>query len=291
MKTLLQYQGCNRTEHSVLCGLRGRILCAWLLLALYPAPAPLLADASPTERSPGEHSSNVPLVALASSFRTLWPDLMDAYLEETGNAAARTSFASSGLLTTQIRHGAPFELFLSADKASVQQLDELGRTQGQSATLAYGTLCLVRLASTAPAESVSAPLEELSQRIERSDSFKLAIPNPQHAPYGVAARQALEQAGAWPLPAGTLLNAENAAQTLQYVLSGAVDFAIVPLTLVVQPPDKLHVTRLTPSGYEPVVHEMALLTPAGDAAEALFHWLQGESAGELLGRYGLTPAR
>ncbi|WP_157735940.1 molybdate ABC transporter substrate-binding protein [Granulosicoccus antarcticus] len=243
-----------------------------------------------------ESHSEPPLVALASSFRTLWPELMQAYRSETGEIEPRTSFASSGLLTTQIRHGAPFELYLSADQSTVQQLATLGKTHDAGVTLATGAISLVwRTATQTPAQAnvgkalPQSGLQVMIGKLEKSEPFKLTIPNPRHAPYGIAAKQALDSAGLWPLPAGYLLSAENAAQTLQFALTGAVDYALVPDTLVMQLPPELQKMPLEPGSYEPVIHQMVLLNPARTGAQTLYEWLQGESAASILSRYGLTP--
>lgn len=239
-------------------------------------------------------ASTEPAVALASSFRTLWPALMDAYRMETGAAAPRSSFASSGLLTTQIRHGAPFELFLSADIASVALLHELGKTKDAGTPLATGRISLLAASSADHhldgLPSLATLLAE-SDKDQEASSFTIALPNPRHAPYGVAARQALSSYGLWPLPRGTVLAAENAAQALQFALSGAVDYAIVPSILLTQVPPRLQVTDIAADSHEPVVHQMALLSSASVSALALYEWLQGDNALAVLTRFGLEPAR
>lgn len=260
-----------------------RSLCFALLLCTNAVPVQ------------AESVSQPPLVALASSFRTLWPELMQAYRSQTGETEPRTSFASSGLLTTQIRHGAPFDLFLSADQATVKQLDELDKTLDAGVILAKGTLSLIWSSSNASQHSNSGKqpdqsgLQGMIDKLESGDSFKLAIPNPRHAPYGVAARQALESSGLWPLPEGSLLSAENAAQTLQFAMTGAVDYALVPDTLVWQLPAELQKVPLNPDSYEAVIHQMVRLKPAGAQSQVLYDWLQSESAARILSRYGLTP--
>jgi molybdate transport system substrate-binding protein len=171
----------------------------------------------------------------------------------------------------------------------------LGKTRDAGITLARGTLSLVWRSSNDTLENSEqdprAALSALKRNLDSAQSFKLAIPNPQHAPYGIAARQALESAGLWPLPPGYLLNAENAVQTLQFALSGAVDYAIVPDTLLVDLPSTLEKMSLEPASYEAVIHQMVLLTSAGSAAQTLYDWLQSESAKAIFTRYGLTPER
>ncbi len=292
MTTLLHAQATDSAKHSALRQLQGKrhSVCVALLLLITVFSVTALAQSPP------------PLVALASSFRGPWPELMQAYRTETGQAEPRTSFASSGLLTTQIRHGAPFELYLSADIMTVQQLQILGKTREPGITLARGTLSLVWQDAREPlasgsdspetsdsGNSAKAGLDALAMKLESAQAFKLAIPNPRHAPYGIAARQALEKAGLWPLPAGYLLNAENASQTLQFALSGAVDYAIVPDTLALQIPDTLQKMPLEPGSYDPVIHQMVLLNAAGANAQVLFDWLQGETAATILTRFGLIP--
>lgn len=288
MITLLHAQATGSAEHNVVRHLRGKrhVVRVALILPVTVFSFTALAQ------------TPAPLVALASSFRGPWPELMQAYRSETGQAEPRTSFASSGLLTTQIRHGAPFELYLSADQTTVQQLQALGKTREPSITLARGTLSLVWQAmasdsdsqnTSGGADAVTTGLDSLAMKLEKAEAFKLAIPNPRHAPYGIAARQALESAGLWPLPSGYLLNAENAAQTLQFALSGAVDYAIVPDTLVFQIPDTLQKMPLAPGSYDTVVHQMVLLDAAGENAQSLFDWLQADTAATILTRFGLAP--
>jgi len=256
-----------------------------LTLLLFTATVPPLTLA---EEQP-------PQVALASSFRDLWPELSRLYSEQTGQAAPRTSFASSGLLSTQIRHGAPFELYLSADESTVDILHKTGKTRDEGTVLAFGALSLVSLRTSADAQNASsAPqksgLGQLDTRLENREAFRIAIPNPAHAPYGKAAREALQYHNTWPLPAGYLLNAENASQTFQFALTGAVDFAIVPDTLLHKAPPGMSIWSLPADSYTAVLHKVVLLNGAGPAAEQLFRWLQGSAAASVLARYGLTPA-
>lgn len=241
----------------------------------------------------GSAADDPALVAVASSFRELWPDLLEQYRQQTGEAAPRASFASSGLLTSQIRHGAPFQLFLSADQATVQSLDELGLTVDQGVSLAQGRLSLISRAadSDSDSESHDSALDQLAEKLQNAIPFRLAIPNPQHAPYGKAARQSLQTLGLWPMPAEAVLNAENASQTLQFALSGSVDFAIIPDTLLGQLPEQLSAQALPLSSYDPVEHTMVRLQGKGTAGDAFHQWLQGVSAAQVFTRYGLTVVR
>lgn len=250
----------------------------------------LLALASTATASTGA------LVAAASSLRTLWPDLIDQYVKDTGEPAARVSFASSGLLANQIRNGAPFDLFLSADQLNVQMLQEHNLTREDSAVFATGELMLIahaaspfadQLSMDAVARQIRALNQAISQRAEQK--FKITLPNPLHAPYGKAARMALQNTGAWPVPTGHLLAAENAAQALQFVLSGAVDAGMVPLALLDNAPETLVVKTLEAKYYDPIDHTMTRLLTQSSAADRFFSWLQTDAARRVLLQHGLGP--
>jgi molybdate transport system substrate-binding protein len=249
-------------------------------LSAYSAPTAVQA-ANPSD-------THAPLVALASSFRSVWPTLMDAYLENPNNHLPSVSFASSGLLSTQILRGAPFELFLSADQRSVTRIMEAGKTQSAPVALASGTLSLVTLSGANSSSDRAPEFAWIREWMAMGSSLKIAIPNPRHAPYGIAAQQALTTAGLWPVPRGSLLNAENASQALQYVLSGAASIAIVPTTLVTQVSFDISISTIDIRSYEPVIHHLAILAPAGDAARRLSHWLKTPRALDIMLQFGLA---
>lgn len=240
-------------------------------------------------------SSEPAAVAVASSLRSLWPSLMSSYQEQTGNQAPRASFASSGLLTTQIRHGAPFDLFLSADPGYVQTLEQSGKTKGNGIAFASGRLSLLVPETSAIADKLNlASVQQLfggtskgsSVATPLSPTVRITIPNPVHAPYGMAARQFLINAGIWPLEPHQVLAAENAAQTLQFVLSGAVDVAIVPSVLVKNLSPGLSSMSLAADTHDPVIHQMVLLESAGSQAVQLYDWLQSDVAQNILSHFG-----
>lgn len=234
------------------------------------------------------HAADSPAVALASSFRTIWPSLLSAYVQETGASSPRASFASSGLLTTQIRHGAPFDIYLSADSATITTLYQSGKANDQGVLLAYGTLSLVAPKSAYSDDDLS--LDSIAQRLKRGP-IKIALPNPRHAPYGIAAQEALANVGLWPLPEQSVLAGENASQTLQYALSGTVDFALVPTVLLIPPPESLSVKLLDISHYKPIEHHLLLLNSASPEAIAAYNWLQGPTAQAVLQAHGLRAIR
>ncbi|MFK7891853.1 MAG: molybdate ABC transporter substrate-binding protein [Granulosicoccus sp.] len=237
------------------------------------------------------------LVAAASSLRTVWPNLAEQYAKDTGEPLPRVSFASSGLLTTQIRNGAPFELFLSADQLTVQKLQTLGKTRLQSVEFATGTLQLATLSNSSVAHQLSMTTiaTRLSeQRRETGDAYdklRITMPNPLHAPYGIAAQQALQNFGQWPVPEGQLLAAENAAQTLQFLNTGAVDIAFVPKALLLGAQHELVIADIDTELYHPVAHTMTLLARPSESADALFYWIQSAQAQQILLQHGFAPGQ
>jgi len=237
--------------------------------------------------SPSAHAGQAPLLAAASSLRTLWPDLMQQFGNDTGQQAPLASFGSSGLLSTQIINGAPFELFLSADMSSITRLPQQNMAI-PAQVFALGALHLVVPENSPLAQSMTmATLADALTTATTGNNMRLAIPNPVHAPYGKAAREALETAGIWPIPAGQLLAAENAAQSLQFVKTGAVGAAIVPQALVHNQQDGI-VSVPVPSGtYTPVEHVIAVLSSATEAATLFSSWLLGNQSRKVLENAGL----
>jgi len=137
-------------------------------------------------------------------------------------------FGASGKLAAQLRNGAPFDLFFSADIAYPRQLHEQGIAASAPKLYAVGHLVLW---SPKP-ELAKLPLKDLPNSPMLR---KLAIANPEHAPYGKRAKEALAHEGVWDAMAPKLVLGENIAQTAQFVDSGAADAGLVALSLVLSP--------------------------------------------------------
>ena len=228
------------------------------------------------------------LLAAASSLRTVWPSLAKAYVRDTANPAPNVSFGSSGLLATQILHGAPFELFLSADQENIDRLNA-DSLFAPAKVFALGDLQLAVLREHPMANELS--LTRLSAELRKANvgsHLRIAIPNPVHAPYGKAARSVLEHAGQWPLPAGRLMRAENASQTLQFLQSGSVDVALLPGVLIrAQALNNTLVAIDVPvEAYRPVEHMVAVLHHSGAQARLFAQWLHSTVARNVLENAG-----
>ncbi len=201
----------------------------------------------------------------------------------------KTSTGSSGNFLAQIKNGAPYDLFLSADMSYPRALADAGLADAASLTL-YATGHLV-LWTTVPGIDVSKGLAVL-----RSDAVKkIAIANPDVAPYGRAARAALQSAGLWEAIQGKLVLGENIAQTAQFVQSGNADAGIVALSLVKAPAvaGTGQYYAIAEDQY-PVLEQGAVITAHGKdnaAAKAYIEFLRSAQARAVFNRYGfLLPA-
>ena len=189
-----------------------RLLVVIGLLLAFPGP------------SSGVRAEDIPLVAAASNLSHALDEIVAAYQAET-HAPVRMSFGSSGNFTRQILQGAPFHLFLSADQKYLDML----RTEGHP-VLASSILARGRIGFFLPRGSGLAGMDmkAIQQALQHGQYRRIALANPDFAPYGVAAMQALQSAGVWVLEEEKLLLGESAAQAMQFSLSGGVDLGVIP---------------------------------------------------------------
>jgi len=159
-------------------------------------------------------------VAVASNFQQTARALGERFEQGTG-LPVRFSAGSTGRLYAQIVNGAPFDVFLAADTARPRLLEERGLgLAGTRRTYATGTLLLWSRDARLAQRDCRAGLEEL-------DGAKLAIANPDIAPYGRAAREFLEAAGLWKSVEANLVLGENIAQAMQFAATGNARFGLV----------------------------------------------------------------
>ncbi len=230
-----------------------------------------------------------PLVAAAADLRFALDDIAAQFARETG-AGVRIVYGSSGNFRRQIAEGAPFELFLSADETYVLALAKEGRTVDDGVPYAIGRIALVVPAGS-PLQ-LDARLQDLAAAAADGRVRKFAIANPEHAPYGRAAQEALGAAGAWDAIRPRLVLGENVAQAAQFALSASAQGGIVALSLALAP-DVLGNARyvaIPESMHRPLRQRMVLTKRAGIAARAFYDYLQQPSARAVFKRYGFAPA-
>lgn len=228
-----------------------------------------------------------PAVAAAADLRFALSELAQRFRQDTGQMLS-LSFGSSGIFTHQIEQGAPFELFLSADEAFVFRLADAGLTVDRG--VLYGIGRLVVFAPHGSPLEVDGELQGLRAALADGRVTRFAIANPEHAPYGRAARAALEQAGLWQAIEGRLVLGENASQAMQFAASGSSQGGIVPLSLSkAEEVAKLGRFALIPAEWhapEPLRQRMVLLKSAGEEARGFYGYLQTPAARDVLVRFG-----
>jgi molybdate transport system substrate-binding protein len=183
-----------------------------------------MLDTSAVAREPVRDLTVFAASDLAPAFEKIIPQF-----EATANARVTLVLGSSGTLAQQIRNGAPADVFFAANESFIDGLMPDGLIVSQSRVrYARGRVVLVTLkASRLPIHS----LHDLSDPKVR----RVAIANPGHAPYGVAAQQALETAGLWKVVQPKLVYGENVQQAVQFVRSGSVDAGIVARSIAEGP--------------------------------------------------------
>ncbi len=182
-------------------------------------------------------------IAAAADLKFAMEEIVAAFKKAHPNDEVEAVYGSSGKLFTQIRQGAPFDLFFSADIRFPRELAEGGYAASKLKTYAFGRIVLW----SASLDASRMTLETLTDpKISR-----IAIANPKHAPYGMRAEEALRAAGLWEKVKPKLVYGENIAHTAQFVQTGNAQVGIIALSLAVNPelarrggywliPDELH---------------------------------------------------
>ena len=237
----------------------------------------------------GSPPNPVPHVAAAADLQFALPELVAAFTRN-GGAPLRLSFGSSGNFARQIVQGAPFELFLSADETYILRLADQGLTADRGALYAVGRLVL--FAPHGSTLKADGQLADLKTALADGRLKRFAIANPEHAPYGRAARAALQHARLWESIQPKLVLGENAAQATQFAGSGSSQGGIVPLSLSKAPEiAKLGTFAPIPADWhatEPLRQRMALTRKAGVTARAFYDYVQKPAARALFVRHGFV---
>jgi molybdate transport system substrate-binding protein len=220
-------------------------------------------------------------IAAASDLTRAFEEIGRTFERESGQAVT-FSFGSTGLLAKQIREGAPFDLFAAANVSFVEHVVAAGACDGATqAPYARGRIALwtKRGAATAP----PAGLADLAGAGFR----RIAIANPEHAPYGQAARQALARAGLWDTVAPRLVFGENVRHTLQFAETGNVEAAIVALALVVN--DRQNPWLLIDESlHRPLEQALVVCTRGSNrrGGEAFARFVSSDAGRAVMRRYG-----
>jgi molybdate transport system substrate-binding protein len=232
----------------------------------------LAACASPTLAQP-----EVLTVAAASDMRYALDEICQSF-----SGTVQTVYGASGKLATQIRHGAPFDIFLAADRAFTDALHAEGHSPQPSQLYARGHLVAWSLNPALGRLPLPALIQHESVR-------RFAIANPTHAPYGQRAEQALRHQGLWAMAQSKLVVGDNVAQAAQFVATQAAQAGLLALSLVLAPQlaGKGAFTRI-PSAWHSPLDQALIVTRRGanhPLAQSFVQHLLAQKA--LLRRYGL----
>lgn len=223
-------------------------------------------------------------VAAAADLKFALEEIIVAFRQANPGEQIETVYGSSGKFHTQIRQGAPFDLFFSADIEYPRLLAKEGLSASAPKPYALGRIVL--WSNSRDAGKLS--LADLADPAIR----KIAIANPKHAPYGRRAEEALRAAGVWDKVESRLVMGENIAQTAQYVQTGNADVGLIALSLALSKelaarggyalvPDSLH--RPLEQGF--IITKRAAGNPL---AKQFADYIGSAEARRIMARWGFT---
>lgn len=225
-------------------------------------------------------------VAAAADLKFAMQDLAGQFEKQSGSKVLVTS-GSSGNFLAQIQNGAPFDLFFSADMDYPRKLQSAGLAEpGTLYAYAVG-----RIVIWAPADTVVDVSKQEWNALLDARVQKIAIANPDHAPYGRAAMDALQKAGIYEQVKPKLVYGENVSQAAQFVQSGNAQAGIIPLSLAVSPAMKDGRRWEIPPQQYPAIEQGAVLLKNAknkDAARAFLGFVKSASGKKTLEKYGFT---
>lgn len=219
-------------------------------------------------------------VAAAADLHQALDEVVAAYRHDHPDSRIDVTYGSSGNLLTQIEQGAPFEIFFSADSSYPQQLVEHGKASGTPVPYALGHLVMW----SASIDMKGVQVADLVQ----AKFGRIAIANPQHAPYGKRAEQALRAAGIWDQVQPRLVFGDNIAQTAQFAQSGNAQVGLVAESLVLGSSVKGSFAAVPSSLYEPLKQSFVITQRGANSALAqdFARYVQSTPAKAILSRYG-----
>lgn len=221
-------------------------------------------------------------VAVAANFTVTARTLAERFAQASGHKLA-ISAGSTGKFYAQIRNGAPFDVFLSADSDTPRRMEhEKLAVPGSRFTYAVGRLVL-----WSPQPGV---VDDRGEVLRRAVFKRLAIANPRLAPYGAAAQQAMEELGLWRALQDKLVQGENIAQAFQFVASGNAELGFVALSQIREAANAPAGSYwLVPSSLYAQLRQDAVLLARGEgnaAARQFLNYLRAAPARETIRAHG-----
>jgi molybdate transport system substrate-binding protein len=230
-------------------------------------------------------------VAVAANFARPIGPIAERFEHDTGHHLV-VSTGATGALLAQVEHGAPFEVFLAADRASPERLERDGyAVAGTRFAYAVGTLVLW--------SPIPGYVDAAGAVLKRAPFRHLAVANPALAPYGAAAIETLTALGLLEPLRDKIVQGESIAQAYQFVATGSAEVGFVALSQVIDPDAPATGSRwVVPASLHAPIEQDAVLLRKGAgnaAARALCDYLKGEKARGLMSAFGYeapaSPAR
>lgn len=235
--------------------------------------------------------TKAPVIVAAADLQFALAEIATNFKQDTG-LDVKLVFGSSGNFFRQIAQGAPFQMFLSADEDFVFRLANAGKTVDRGTLYAIGRIVIV-----APRNSALKPdaeLKDLAAALKDGRIKKFALANPEHAPYGKRAVEALQHAKLWDAIKDKLVLGENVSQAAQFAVSGSTQGGIIAYSLALSP--ALSSSSLQPADYalipaswhQPLAQRMVLIKNADSTAQKFYRYLQQPAARALMKKHGFT---
>lgn len=225
-------------------------------------------------------------VAAAADLKFAMPDVADQFEKLTGTKVDVT-YGSSGNFFSQLQNGAPFDLFFSADVDYPRKLESAGLAEpGTLYEYAVG-----RIAIWTPAATKVDVARQGWKALLDPGVQKIAIANPEHAPYGRAAVAALQKAGIYEQVKAKLVYGENISQAAQFVQSGNAQAGIVAMSLAVSPGMKEGKRWEIPADMHPSIEQAAIVLKSSkdkEGVRSFLKFIKSEAGRSTLSRYGFT---
>lgn len=220
--------------------------------------------------------------AVAANFTAPVQQIAALFEKESGNTV-KLSFGSSGKFYSQIKEGAPFDVFLSADEKTPKLMEKEGlAVQDSDFVYALGKLVLW--------SAKSGFVDDKGAVLRTGNYNKIAYADPKLAPYGLAAKESLEDMGLWNVVQNKLVTGESIAQTYQFAASGNADMAFIALSQVTKDGKVTEGSWwMVPAHmYNPIHQSAVLLTAAKDkaAAQAFLAYLKSQKAVAIIRNFG-----
>jgi molybdate transport system substrate-binding protein len=236
--------------------------------------------------SPISYAQSV-TVAVASNLKPAFEEIFKGFSQSNPQSKnIRVVYGSSGNLSSQMKHGAPYELFISADEAYPLRLVEAGLTRDRGVVYASGHLALIT--NVAAGLRLSSDPDGIHSLLR--DAKKIAIANPDLAPYGRASVQYLQAIGLWDELQSRVIFAENISIAAVYVSTGAAKVGITALSLAKSSElsQQIQYLALPDNLYAPIKQRMVLKRDPSPIAIALYDYLQGSVAKQILRNNGYS---